>query len=114
MYLLGMQVLSDLLLQQPYDRVIYAGDGANDYCPSQQLGAADVLLAREAYPDGRLTGLYKQLQRRSSALASSDDITVTLAATLQSEVSWWSASSQFTGMLRQLLLSWADAAADEM
>ena len=105
-----MQVLSDLLLQQPYARVIYAGDGANDYCPAQLLGPADVLLAREAYPDGRLTGLHKRLQDRSSALASSDDVTAVLAAMLQSAVSWWSDSSQLAAMLRQLLLSQPDAA----
>ena len=105
MYLLGMQVLSDLLLQQPYDRVIYAGDGANDYCPSQRLGPADVLLAREAYPDGRLTGLHKRLQENCSTLAASDDVTAALAVMLKPAMSWWIVSCQFAAMLRQLLLS---------
>ena len=108
-----MQVLSKLLLEHPYDRVIYAGDGANDYCPSRRLGPADVLLAREAYPDGRLTGMHKLLQKQSAALASSDDTTIALAALLQPAVSCWSASSQFAAMLHQLLRMWATTNVNE-
>ena len=33
-----------------YSKVVYVGDGANDYCPSMTLNEGDVVLCREGYP----------------------------------------------------------------
>lgn len=41
--------LSAIQQQQLYDRIVYAGDGANDICPALQLRKGDVLLARAGH-----------------------------------------------------------------
>jgi hypothetical protein len=41
-----MQILEGLLMQSVYDRVIYVGDGRNDFCPCTRLGPSDHILAR--------------------------------------------------------------------
>jgi len=50
-----------LLARPPAGRVVYLGDGANDACPAARLGAADVVLARRAYPNGRPCALPRRL-----------------------------------------------------
>jgi phosphoglycolate phosphatase-like HAD superfamily hydrolase len=41
--------LATIQQQQLYDRIVYAGDGANDICPALQLRKGDVLLARAGH-----------------------------------------------------------------
>jgi len=45
------QVLDDLLKQQQYDQVVYAGDGSGDFCPCTRLKSSDIVLARLHYPN---------------------------------------------------------------
>ncbi|PSC70630.1 CTD small phosphatase [Micractinium conductrix] len=48
--------LAALRAAAPGQRVIYAGDGANDLCPSLSLGPDDVVLARAGFSLERLLG----------------------------------------------------------
>lgn len=46
-----------------YERVVYVGDGKNDYCPCLKLAEKDVVICREGYP------LAERLKHSSSCLA---------------------------------------------
>ena len=48
------QELEALRRAQPYQRVVYCGDGANDLCPALSLTPSDVVLARADHPLARL------------------------------------------------------------
>ncbi|KAJ3600636.1 hypothetical protein NHX12_031616 [Muraenolepis orangiensis] len=39
---------------RPYERVLYVGDGANDFCPATALGPRDVAFPRRDFPMHRL------------------------------------------------------------
>ena len=47
-----------------YDRIIYLGDGANDFCPALTLTAGDVVLARKNYDLDQL------IQKRNADVAA--------------------------------------------
>ncbi|KAK6470335.1 putative phosphatase phospho1 isoform X1 [Huso huso] len=49
---------------RPFDRLFYAGDGANDFCPSVLLGPADTAFPRHDYPMHRLV---RETQQSSPA-----------------------------------------------
>ena len=46
------QVLGSILANKSYQRVVYLGDGAGDFCPSKRMRPSDYVLARECYPTG--------------------------------------------------------------
>ena len=46
------QVLDSVLANRSFQRVVYLGDGAGDFCPSKRLRPSDYVLARECYPTG--------------------------------------------------------------
>ena len=60
-------VLEKLLMAGRYRRLVYVGDGGNDFCPSCRTGPSDVILARRSYPDGRPGRLLAKLQRAASS-----------------------------------------------
>lgn len=50
-------VLQEHLRSQPhgsYSRVLYLGDGSNDYCPIQGLGQSDAAFPRQGFPLAKL------------------------------------------------------------
>eukprot|EP01024_Parvocaulis_polyphysoides_P066202 TRINITY_DN7756_c0_g1_i2.p2 TRINITY_DN7756_c0_g1~~TRINITY_DN7756_c0_g1_i2.p2 ORF type:complete len:305 (-),score=29.43 TRINITY_DN7756_c0_g1_i2:49-963(-) len=65
------QVLENILLDKSYGRVIYAGDGGGDFCPTTRLGSNDFVLVRDDYPGSRKpTPLHKLIvesQQRNSS-----------------------------------------------
>ena len=61
--------LAALRAAAPGQRVIYAGDGANDLCPSLSLGPDDVVLARAGMPRARrVVGQGRQVHPASCIL----------------------------------------------
>lgn len=48
------QVLEGFLKENPYEMVVYVGDGQGDFCACTCLGPNDVIFARKDYP-GRLS-----------------------------------------------------------
>ncbi len=47
-----------------YDRVLYIGDGGNDFCPATMLSAGDAVFARSGYP------LHKKLLSQKSEVSA--------------------------------------------
>lgn len=45
------RVLESWMSEQPYNKIIYVGDGGGDFCPALKLRVGDVLLARRAPRD---------------------------------------------------------------
>jgi hypothetical protein len=43
------QELEALRRAQPYQKIVYCGDGANDLCPALSLTPSDVVLARKGH-----------------------------------------------------------------
>jgi hypothetical protein len=72
--------------QHLYDRVVYAGDGANDVCPALQLRANDVLLVRVGH------GLAAYL-----AAAAAD----TSMRQVQASVYYWDSHEQLASLVQQ-------------
>ena len=52
----GREILLHIEQYGPYDQIIYAGDGKNDFCPGTKLRANDVLLARKNRALTRMLG----------------------------------------------------------
>ncbi|KAJ1330388.1 hypothetical protein BSLG_009522 [Batrachochytrium salamandrivorans] len=42
----GKEILKLIQNRGPFDRVVYLGDGQNDFCPSTKLNGSDLVLAR--------------------------------------------------------------------
>lgn len=63
-------VMEELLMRKQYMRVVYVGDGSNDFCPSCRTGPLDIVLARTSYPDGRRAKLLQMLESTSSTIVS--------------------------------------------
>jgi HAD superfamily phosphoserine phosphatase-like hydrolase len=61
-------VMEQLLMRGQYARVVYVGDGGNDFCPSCRTGPWDTVLARSAYPDGRKAPLVRKLRESRSLI----------------------------------------------
>lgn len=55
----GREAERELIVFPPPDRLVVAGDGANDACVAARAGPRDVVLVRTVYLDGSLTPLAK-------------------------------------------------------
>eukprot|EP00192_Tetraselmis_astigmatica_P003276 CAMPEP_0117666050 /NCGR_PEP_ID=MMETSP0804-20121206/10154_1 /TAXON_ID=1074897 /ORGANISM="Tetraselmis astigmatica, Strain CCMP880" /LENGTH=552 /DNA_ID=CAMNT_0005473539 /DNA_START=30 /DNA_END=1688 /DNA_ORIENTATION=- len=59
-------VLERLLFAGSFQRIVYVGDGGNDFCPACRCGPWDSVLARRVYPNGRAASLLSKLARSGS------------------------------------------------
>ncbi|KAK9762423.1 hypothetical protein K7432_011852 [Basidiobolus ranarum] len=78
------QEITRVMLEGGYDRVIYVGDGANDFCPITKLGVNDIALVRS----GRI--LSKIVEAPSSR------------AQIKANVILWSEAADILAMYRNL------------
>lgn len=72
------QIIDDIITENSYSRVVYVGDGYNDYCPAMHLSPQDCVIARKGY------GLVKRIKRQGPPPPSVDitDFTNNETATL--------------------------------
>eukprot|EP00951_Prasinocladus_malaysianus_P001126 scaffold7886_cov46-Prasinocladus_malaysianus.AAC.1 len=66
-------IIERLLFASAYSRVVYVGDGSNDFCPSCRTGPWDVVLARESYPTNRKARLLMKARNAEAEIVSAKD-----------------------------------------
>ncbi|KAI8928015.1 phosphatase phospho-type [Entophlyctis helioformis] len=82
----GKELLEHMAEYGPFDRVVYLGDGHNDFCPSTKLSPSDLVLPRS----GR--GFANMLQDPA------------LRSEIRAEIQLWNSADDVLAIFRRLLL----------
>lgn len=108
-------VLEKLLMLGLYRRLVYVGDGGNDFCPSCRTGPWDFVLARKSYPDGRPGRLLAQLAAAGAAVDEEGGACQAPGSTSEARGAFtgtssaatvipWATAGSLASLMRQLLV----------